>query len=342
MSSRLFGIDFGTSEIKVCKKKEGVIYDSKNIIAVENDGKIMAICDDAFDMLGKTPANITVSYPVKNGVIADIDNMLALLNSIIDKIEAKYGKVSGGEFIVAAPTDITEVEKRAFVDLVARSNAKTKKIKIVEKPIADALGAGLDVTNANGVMIVDIGADTTEISVLSLGGIVLSRLVTVGGNKFDEAIITNVRKHYNLLIGNKTAEQIKKELGCAVMPTNNKSIKVFGRDIVTGLPVEKEITSEFVYEAISEHLSAIVDSIRIVLEKTPPEISADIIDGGIYVTGGSANIGDIKKLFAQETELDINVVPDPGNSVALGIERILEDSKLNVLAAPLRQNFLGY
>lgn len=341
MSSRLFGIDFGTNEIKICKKNEGVIYDSKNIIAVENSGKIVAIGNDAFDMLGKTPANITVSYPVRNGVIADLDNMLALLNNIFDELDKKNGKVAGGEFIVAAPTDITEVEKRAFVDLVARSNAKTKKIRIVEKPVADALGAGLDVTNANGVMVVDIGADTTEISVLSLGGIVLSRLVTVGGNKLDESIITNVRKQHNLLIGNKTAEQIKKELACAVRPTTTKSIKVFGRDIVTGLPVEKEITAEFVYEAIAEHLSTIVDSIRIVLEKTPPEISADIIDGGIYVTGGSANIADIKKLFSSETELDINVVDDPGNTVALGIERILENPKLHCLAAPLRQNFLG-
>lgn len=341
MSSRLFGIDFGTSVIKICKKNCGVIYDSKNIIAIEDGGKLMAIGDEAFDMLGKTPANINVSFPVKNGVIADIDNMLSLLNTIFKSIESNQGRVAGGEFIVAAPTDITEVEKRAFVDLVARSDAKTKKIRIVEKPIADALGAGLDVTNANGVMVVDIGADTTEISILSLGGIVLSRLIPVGGNKFDEAIINNVRKKHNLFIGNKTAEQIKKTLGCAVAPTEPKSIKVFGRDIVTGLPVEKEITNEFVYETISEHLFSIVDSIRIVLEKTPPEISSDIIDSGIFVTGGSAQIKDLEKLFAQETELQINIVPDPASTVALGIERIIEDSKLNSLAAPLKQNFLG-
>ncbi len=341
MSSRLFGIDFGTSVIKICKKNDGVIYDSKNIIAIEDGGKMMAIGDEAFEMLGKTPANINVSFPVKNGVIADIDNMLTLLNTIFKQIENKHGKVAGGEFIVAAPTDITEVEKRAFVDLVARSDAKTKKIRIVEKPIADALGAGLDVTNANGVMIVDIGADTTEISILSLGGIVLSRLITVGGNKFDEAIINNVRKKHNLFIGNKTAEQIKKTLGCAVPPTEPKSLKVFGRDIVTGLPVEKEITNQFVYETISEHLFSIVDSIRIVLEKTPPEISSDIIDSGIFVTGGSAQIKDLEKLFGQETELQINIVPDPSSTVALGIERILEDQKLTTLAAPLKQNFLG-
>ena len=191
MASRLYGIDFGTSVIKIYKKNNGVIYDSKNIIAVADSEKIIAYGDEAFDMLGKTPSNIEITFPVRNGVIADIENMTALLNSVFAELEKKHGKIAGSEFIVASPTDITEVEKRAFVDLVASSDAKTKKIRIVEKPIANALGAGLDVTNANGVMIVDIGADTTEISVLSLGGIVISKMVPVGGNKFDENIIAN-------------------------------------------------------------------------------------------------------------------------------------------------------
>ncbi len=338
MSSKLYGIDFGTSVIKIYKKNNGVIYDSKNIIAVADSERIIAYGDEAFDMLGKTPSNIDITFPVRNGVIADIENMTALLNSVFAELEKKHGKIAGSEFIVASPTDITEVEKRAFVDLVASSDAKTKKIRIVEKPIANALGAGLDVTNANGVMIVDIGADTTEISVLSLGGIVISKMVSVGGNKFDESIIANVRKKHNLLIGQKTAETIKKELASAVAP-EPKSIKVFGRDVVNGLPTEKEITAEFVYETIQELLSTIVDSIRIVLEKTPPEISADIIDNGIFVTGGSARIRGLDKLFSIETELDINICEDPGNTVAVGLGRIIEDPKLDCLAGTMRQSF---
>lgn len=340
MSSKLYGIDFGTSVIKIYKKNAGVIFDTKNIIAVADDERIIAIGDEAFDMLGKTPSNIEVTFPVKNGVIADIDNMLSLLNASFSEVEKKHGKVAGSEFIVAAPTDITEVEKRAFVDLVASSNAKTKKIRIVEKPIADALGAGLDVTTANGIMVVDIGADTTEISVLSLGGIVISKLIRVGGNKFDESIINNVRKKYNLLIGNKTAESIKIELASAITP-EDMTKKVFGRDVVTGLPIEKEITSAFVYETLSELLFSIVDAVRIVLEKTPPEISADIIDSGIYITGGSAQIRGLDRLIADETDLKINICNDPGNTVASGLGRIIEDPKLNSLALSLRQTYYG-
>ncbi len=340
MSSRLYGIDFGTNTLKIYKKNAGVIYDTKNIIAIADGEKIIAVGDEAFDMLGKTPSNIEVTFPVKNGVIADIANMLSLLNTAFAELERTNGKVTGAEFIVASPTDITEVEKRAFFDLVASSAAKTKKIRIVEKPVADALGAGLDVTTANGVMIVDIGADTTEVSVLSLGGIVLSKMIPVGGNKFDEYIINNVRKKHNLLIGNKTAENIKKELATAIEP-EEKTMKVFGRDVVTGLPIEREITADFVYETISELLFSIVDAIRIVLEKTPPEISSDIIDNGIYVTGGTAKINGLDKLFAEETDLKINICNDPGNTVALGLGRIIEDPKLNSLALSLKQTYFG-
>ena len=204
MASKLYGIDFGTSTIKIYKKNEGVIYDAKNVIAIANGNQVIAIGDDAYDMYGKAPSNINVNYPVKNGVIANIAHMLSLLNYAFDKLGKTHGKFSGAEFVVATPTDITEVEKRAFYDLVASSNAKSKRIRIVEKPIADALGVGLNVTKAHGVMIVDIGADTTEVSIMSLGGIVLSKLITMGCNKLDESIISNVKKRYNLYIVNKT------------------------------------------------------------------------------------------------------------------------------------------
>lgn len=338
MSLKAFGIDLGTHCIKIFKKGEGIIFDSKSLIAVADASRVIAIGDEAFEMLGKAPANIEVTFPIKYGVIADIKNMLALLNKAFLDLSKQHGKITGADFIVAVPTDITEVEKRAFFDLVASSSAKPKSIRTVEKPIADALGVGLDVTEANGVMIVDIGADTTEISILSLGGIVLSKMIPIGGNKFDEDIILNVKKKYNLIIGTKTAETIKKALACAVYPKEPETLKVFGRDVITGLPIEKEIDSLFVFEAIEEHLHAIVDSIRIILERTPPEISSDIIDSGLYVTGGSANIKRLQDLFHGETELNINICPDAANTVILGLGKIIEDSKLNTLAASLRKS----
>ncbi len=340
MSAKVFGIDFGTSTIKIYRKNEGVIFDEKNIIALCNN-EVMAIGDEAFEMLGKAPDNFTVTYPVKNGVIADIANMLALLNKAFKAIADKGGKITGADIIVASPTDITEVEKRAFFDLAASSVAKPKKVRVVEKPIADAIGAGLDVMNASGVMVVDIGADTTEISIMSLGGIVLSKLVTIGGNKFDELIISNVRKKYNLVIGNKTAEVIKKKLAYAMEP-EHETIKVYGRDVMNGLPTEAEIDSEFVYETINESLHSIVDAVRIILEKTPPEISSDIIDAGIYITGGSANIKKIDELFAKETELPIFVSTDPANTVVNGLGKMLEESsKYDCLAFSLKQTYYG-
>jgi len=340
MSAKVFGIDFGTSTIKIYRKNDGVIFDQKNIIALCNN-EVMAIGDEAFEMYGKAPDNFQVTYPVKNGVIADIANMLALLNKAFKEIADKSGKITGADIIVASPTDITEVEKRAFFDLAANSIAKPKKVRVVEKPIANAIGAGLDVMNASGVMVVDIGADTTEISIMSLGGIVLSKLVTIGGNKFDDIIISNVRKKYNLVIGNKTAETIKKKLAYAINP-EHETIKVYGRDVMNGLPTEAEIDSEFVYETIKESLHSIVDAVRIILEKTPPEISSDIIDSGIYITGGSANIKKIDELFAQETELPIYVTNDPANTVVNGLGKILEESsKYDCLAFSLKQTYYG-
>lgn len=340
MSQKVFGIDFGTSTLKIYRKNDGVIFDQKNIIALCNN-EVMAIGDEAYEMLGKAPDNFTVTYPVKNGVIADIANMLSLLNKAFKQIIDNSGKITGADIIVASPTDITEVEKRAFFDLAANSVAKPKKVRVVEKPIADAIGAGLDVMNASGVMVVDIGADTTEISIMSLGGIVLSKLVPIGGNKFDDIIISNVRKKYNLVIGNKTAELIKKKLAYAIEP-EHETIKVYGRDVMNGLPTEAEIDSEFVYETITESLHSIVDAVRIILEKTPPEISSDIIDSGIYITGGSANIKKIDELFARETELPIYVTTDPANTVVIGLGKILEESsKYDCLAFSLKQTYYG-
>lgn len=338
MASKTFGIDFGTSTIKIYKKNEGIVLDERNIIAIQNRKNVIAVGDEAYEMHEKAPTNINVTYPIRNGVIADFNSMVDLINHVNGQIGAKSSTFQSTEFIVATPTDITEVERRAFYDLILSSNAKAKKVRMVEKPIADALGVDLDVTSARGIMVVNIGADTTEVSVLALGGIVLSKLIPVGGNKLDESIKTYVKKKYNLIIGDKTAETIKKELASAV-PVEESEISVYGRDVVTGLPLEMQISSSMVYESISEYLYSIVDAIRIILERTPPEISSDIIDSGIYITGGSANIRNLDQLISKETDLQINIAANAANSVVAGLGKIIDDPNFNSLAAPLKETY---
>lgn len=345
MAAKAFGIDLGTSTIKIYKKGHGIVLDERNMIAIADRKTVIATGDEAFDMYEKAPANIEITYPVRYGVIADVANMLSLLTHYMHRLggqnKRKIGKfnpisrISGADYIVATPFDITEVERRSFYELIANSNLKVGKIKIVEKPVADAVGADLDVMSARGVMVVNIGADTTEISVLSLGGIVLSKLIPIGGNKLDEAIKSTVKRIHNLYIGDKTAENIKKKLACA-LPTVKASVTVYGRDVVTGLPVEMEIGSSIVYEAISEYLYSIIDAVKMILERTPPEIVSDIIDSGIYVTGGSANIFGLDELIKKETDLKINICQDPTNTVVNGLGRIMEDPKLSSLADSLR------
>lgn len=335
MSRKAYGIDFGTSMIKIYRKGQGVVLDEKNVIAIADRKKVIAVGNEAYDMFEKAPVNISVSYPIKSGVVADIENMQTMLDTFIGRLNSKQ-LFGGRDFYVAVPNDITEVQKRAFYDLIANSNAKAKHIWIVEKPIADATGAGLDVTTAQGVMIVDIGAETTEISILSLGGIVLSSLIPVGGNKLDETIKLTVKKQYGLVIGDKTAENIKKQLASAVQ-SETEYMKVYGRDVVSGLPTEMEVDSDMVFESITEHLTAIIDKIKVILERTPPEISADIIDAGIYITGGSSQIHRLDELISKETDLKINLVNDPENSVVNGMGKIMEEPSLSELAFSLRQ-----
>ncbi len=329
MGKRVYGVDFGTKELKIYKKGKGIVVSEKNVIATENKNRIIAIGDEAYEMNEKAPENVEVIFPVKNGVIADIAYMEGLFSSFMKKIN-NGSKPSSADYLVAVPTDITDVEKRAFTDLILSSIAKIKSIRIIEKPIAAALGANLDINNAHGVMIVDIGADTTEISVLSLGGIVISKLLTIGGNTFDEAICASVKKNCNLYIGRKTAETLKIKLGSAY-PTDEGTYTIFGRDVVTGLPLSKEIPSILVYDAMHEYLNSIFDAIRMILERTPPEISSDIIDSGIYITGGCASIRHLADLVSKETELGVNICDDSLNTVIKGLGRIIEDSTYQIL-----------
>lgn len=336
--SKAYGIDLGTSTLTIYSKGDGIIYDEKNVIAVLDEKRVIAIGNDAYDMYGKAPDNIRVSYPVQFGVIADIKNMNSMINLVFEKLSEQHGRLTGGDFVISIPTDVTEVEKRAFVELLEESDAAPRSVRIVDRPIANALGAGLDVNQPTGIMVVDIGADTTEISVMALGGIVLSKLIPIGGNKLDANIISAVRKNYALVIGNKTAENIKIKLATAIRPKENdiSTIKVYGRDVISGLPVTKEIDSDFVYDAIYEHLMAIIDAVKSVLERTPPELASDIIDSGIYVTGGSAKIKNLDKLLIHSTEQLINICDNPGTTVAMGLGRIIERPAFSKLAVKLK------
>ena len=336
MSEKIYGIDMGTNSIKIYQKAAGVILHQKNMIAMVKKKEPLALGDEAYSMYEKAPKNIEVKQPIVNGVIADFTAMQTMIQLYFKGMHGKKfaeGLAAGGnaEFYIAVPSDITEVEKRAFFDLIASSSLKTKKIRIVEKPIADALGAGLDVMDATGRLIVNIGADTTEISVLSLGGIVLSKLIKFGGNRFEDIIINDVKKQYNLIIGIKTAENIKKELGSAT-PGLNKTITVVGRHVVTGLPAECTVSSDLVYESMIESIRTIIDSIKIILERTPPELASDIIDTGVFITGGSSNIRNLGELITRETDLKVNICENPSQSVARGLKEIIENPEYRDLA----------
>ena len=327
-NSYAFGIDLGTGNIKIYNNADESIINEKNMIAVKGKDTLLAYGNEAYDMYEKNPSNIHISYPLTNGVIADINHMQIVLKSFIS--EMIKTKNPGSDFYVAVPTDITEVEKRAFFDLVRDSNVKAKKIMIVEKAIADGLGLDIDVKNTQGVMIVNVGFDTTEISILSLGGIVLSKLIKVGGRKFDEAIQNAIRREYNLVIGGKTAEKVKIELSST--RESGTDAVVYGRDIVTGLPVERRIPTELVDISLNEHVNSIVDNIKVILERTPPELAADIYRHGIYLTGGSANLTNIPELVTRGTQLNVNLSTDAQVSVVSGLARIIKDDTFKSVA----------
>lgn len=330
MSKSIFGLDIGTSNIKIYSCDNDSFLNEKNIIAIAHKNNVFAVGNEAYDMHEKAPDYIQVTFPVKYGVIADFANMQILVTEFIKKL-SKGGRIMPADYYVAVPTDITEVEKRAFLELIRDSKIRARKIMVINKPVADAIGSGVDVNGAKGVMIVNIGADTTEISVLSLGGIVLSRAVKFGGNKLDEQIISAVRKKYNLVIGAKTAEHIKINLGSAI-PMDEQFVSVYGRDLVTGLPMARQISSTVVYDCMIDFIHSIVDSIKMILERTPPELASDIIDTGIHLTGGSSGILHLADLINSETDLNVIISDAPSESVVRGIRTIIEDPEFTEIA----------
>ena len=328
MANNVFGIDLGSSNIKIYHRMDDSVMVEKNMIAIENKKTYFAYGDSAFDMYEKAPGNIVASYPVCNGVIADIQNMEVLLKYFINDLCG--GNIKPADYYVAVPTDVTEVEKRAFYDLIKDANVKAKKIMVVEKAVADGLGMDIDVKNSQGVLIVNVGYDTTEVSILSLGGIVLSRLIKVGGLKFDEAIRNAIRKEFSLIVGGKTAEKVKMNL--RELEKANRGAIVYGRDIVTGLPVEREIPTELVHQALIESFNTIIDSVKVILERTPPELGADIYRHGIYLTGGASQISHLAALMQKGTGLKVNVADNPIESVARGLAKVIKDDNYKSVA----------
>ncbi len=328
MSSNVYGIDLGTSNIKIYSRSDDTILVEKNMIAIENKNTLFAYGDSAFEMYEKAPGNIHISYPLSNGVIADIKNMELLVKYFINDLSKS--NLKSGDYYIAVPTDVTEVEKRAFYDLIRDAGVKARKILVVEKAVADGLGLDIDVKNAQGVLIVNVGFDTTEISILSLGGIVLSRLIKVGGQKFDDAVRAAVRREFSLIIGGKTAENVKMSL--TDLEKAGKGAVVYGRDIVTGLPVERELPTQLINESLIEHFYTIIDNIKVILERTPPELAADIYRHGIYLTGGASQVNNLAELIQKGTGLNVNRSENPVTSVALGLSKIIKDDNYKSVA----------
>lgn len=328
MANNSFGIDLGTNNIKIYSRNDDNIMVEKNMIAIENKNTLFAYGDSAFEMYEKAPANIHISYPLSNGVIADIKNMETLVRYFISDL--MKGNTKPADYYIAVPTDVTEVEKRAFYDLIKDAGVKAKKIMVVEKAVADGLGLDIDVKNSQGVLVVNVGYDTTEISILSLGGIVLSKLIKVGGLKFDEAIRAAVRREFSLIIGGKTAENVK--ISLSELEAEGKGAIVYGRDIVTGLPVEREIPTKLVDECLGEHFHTIIDNVKVILERTPPELAADIYRHGIYLTGGASQVSHLAEEVARGTGLKVNVAETPLTSVAVGLSKIIKEDNYKTVA----------
>ena len=317
------GVDLGTSNTTVFVKGKGIIMREPSVVAYDvRLDAVRAVGTEAKEMIGRTPGSIVAVSPLKNGVIADFDVTAAMLKRFIRQ-SLRGSFFSRVRMVISIPCGITEVESHAVFD--AAKQAGATDVDLVEEPIAAAVGAGLPVWNASGNMIVDIGGGTSEIAVISLGDIVTSRSVRVAGNDLDEAIINYIRKKHSLLIGERTAEQIKIEIGSAKPYENEGSMEIRGRNLVDGLPKNITITSKEVREAMSDSLKQIIEAIRDTLERTPPELSADIIDSGITLSGGTALLRGFAELLAEETGMPVSVAQNPLDCVALGTGKRLED-----------------
>ncbi len=317
------GIDLGTANTLVHVKNKGIVIREPSVVAVnKTTGEILAVGDVAKEMIGRTPGNIVAIRPMKDGVIADFEITQSMLKYFIKKA-VSTGIFSKPRVVICVPSGVTEVEKRAVEEATLQAGAK--EAYLIEEPMAAAIGANLPVEEPHGSMVVDIGGGTSEVAVISLGGIVASRSLRIAGDELDEAIVHYVKKEYNLMIGERTAEEIKVTVGAAYPKPKEESVEVRGRDLVTGLPKNIRITSTEILEALREPINAIVDAIKYTLEKTPPELAADIMDRGIMLTGGGALLSGLDKLIKEETGMPVYIAERPLDCVVLGAGKVLDE-----------------
>ncbi len=332
------GIDLGTATTLVYVKGEGIVLCEPSVVAIEKGtSNVLAVGEEAKRMLGRTPGNIVAIRPMKDGVIADFEVTEAMLRYFIKKVRSLHKRkvLVPPRLVIAIPSGITEVEKRAVIDSAERAGAR--KVYLIEEPIAAAIGVGLPIQEPAGSMIIDIGGGTTEIAVISLAGIVFSKSIRIGGDEMDLAIVEYMKKNYNLMIGERTAEETKIRIGSAYPLDEELSLEVKGRDLVAGLPKKVTITSEEVRDALKEPIRAILEMIKITLERIPPELAADLIERGIVFAGGASLLRNIDKLVAEETGLTVHIADDPVTAVALGTGKVLDEIKyLKRVVVPLR------
>ncbi|NLL68434.1 MAG: rod shape-determining protein [Clostridiaceae bacterium] len=317
------GIDLGTANILVYLKGKGIILREPSVVAVNNHtGQVLAVGLDAKQMIGRTPGNITAIRPLKDGVIADFETTQGMLKYFMRKAVGN-SPLAKPRVVICVPSGVTEVEKRAVVD--SAMSAGAKEAFLIEEPMASAIGAGLPVAEPSGSMVVDIGGGTSEVAVISLGGVVVSRSLRVAGDEFDDAIIHYIKKEYNLMIGERSAESIKVKIGSAYPLDKEETYNVSGRDLVTGLPKELEISSVEIRESLKEPINSVVESIKYTLEKTPPELASDIMERGIMLTGGGALLKGFDKLIFEETGIPVYIAEEPLDCVVLGTGKVLEE-----------------
>ncbi|MFZ5610371.1 MAG: rod shape-determining protein [Pseudomonadota bacterium] len=326
-------IDLGTANTLVYVKGRGIVLNEPSVVAFtikQGRRDVVAVGDEAKLMLGRTPGNIVAIRPLRDGVIADFEVAQEMIRHFIHKVHNRRG-FARPRIIICVPSGSTAVERKAIQE--AAEEAGASKVDLIEEPMAAAIGAGLPVTEPTGSMVVDIGGGTTEVAVLSLAGIVYATSVRVGGDKMDEAIIAYIRRNFNLLVGETTAERIKKEIGTAYPPDDGvgKTIKVRGRDLMNGVPRELDFNQAQIAEALSEPVAAIVEGVKQALEHTAPELAADIVDKGIIMTGGGALLGDLDRVLREATGLPVMVAEDPLTCVALGTGKALEDQSLRLV-----------
>jgi len=325
--SQDMAIDLGTANTLVVLKGQGVVLNEPSVVAIaENNGKktVLAVGDEAKTMLGRTPGNISAIRPLRDGVIADFIVTEEMIKHFIKKVH-KNRTFANPRILICVPTGSTPVERKAIQDSALAAGAR--RVQLIEEPIAAAIGAGLPISEATGSMVVDIGGGTTEIAVMSLGGLVYSKSLRIAGDAMDTAMINYMRKEYNLMIGDSTAEKIKKEIGTAI-PSNNNTYPVKGRDLRSGTPKEVNITEEDTAEGLNDILKEMVDGIKSALENTPPELSADLVDMGLTLTGGGALLKNIDKRFSKETGLPVHIADDPLACVAIGTGKALENEEI--------------